>query len=106
VASAEMLLAKDMVGLLRACAAARAWEKTLGTNFRPLAWLMLHACNFAPSNAEGTPAVKTTFFWDLVQGIDVLRMRDGITLMDAQILERAANIYAGLTGNYKITPLD
>jgi hypothetical protein len=43
---------------------------------------------------------------DVTAGIRVLQTRDGIALSDAQILERARNIVAGLIGNYRIHSLD
>jgi hypothetical protein len=43
---------------------------------------------------------------DVASGIRVLQSRDGITLSDEQILERARNIVAGLVGNYRIVSLD
>ena len=43
---------------------------------------------------------------DVAAGIRVLQTRDGIALSDAQVLERARNIVAGLMGNYRIQSLD
>jgi hypothetical protein len=43
---------------------------------------------------------------DIAAGIRVLQTRDGVPLSDAQIIERARNIVAGLIGNYKIHALD
>ena len=43
---------------------------------------------------------------DVSEGIRVLQTRDGITLSDDQIVERARNIVAGLIGNYNIQSLD
>jgi hypothetical protein len=43
---------------------------------------------------------------DVAEGIRVLQTRDGIKLTNAQILERARNIVAGLLGNYRIQSLD
>ena len=43
---------------------------------------------------------------DVSDGLRVLRNRDGVPLSDAQIRDRAANIVAGLVGNYRIERLD
>jgi hypothetical protein len=43
---------------------------------------------------------------DIAAGIRVLQSRDGVTISDDQILERARNIVAGLVGNYRIVSLD
>jgi hypothetical protein len=43
---------------------------------------------------------------DVAEGIRVLQTRDGVTLSEEQIVERARNIVAGLIGNYSIQSLD
>ena len=43
---------------------------------------------------------------DVADGIRVLQTRDGVSLSDDQIQERARNIVAGLLGNYRITSLE
>jgi hypothetical protein len=43
---------------------------------------------------------------DVAEGIRVLQTRDGVTLSEEQIVERARNIVAGLIGNYAIQSLD
>jgi hypothetical protein len=43
---------------------------------------------------------------DVAEGIRVLHTRDGITLSEDLIVERARNIVAGLIGNYRIQALE
>ena len=43
---------------------------------------------------------------DVSAGIRVLRARDGISLSDDQIVERARNIVMAIIGNYRIESLD
>jgi hypothetical protein len=43
---------------------------------------------------------------DVADGIRVLHTRDGISLSEDQIVERARNIVAGLIGNYRIQTLE
>jgi hypothetical protein len=43
---------------------------------------------------------------DVSEGIRVLQTRDGVSLSEDQIVERARNIVAGLIGNYRIQSLD
>ena len=57
------------------------------------------------ASSSNLPTVRL-LLQDVASGIRVLQSRDGITLTDDQILERARNIVAGLIGNYRIVSLD
>jgi len=48
----------------------------------------------------------TRLLRDVAAGIRVLHSRDGVTLTESQIAERARNIVMGLVGNYHIQALD
>ncbi len=92
---------RDVAQLRRAIEMARLWEKRMKRAEMPLVALVT-LFDFVP---EPSVLVKSQLFWDIVSGIDVLRVRDGFALSDVQILERAANMMSGLIGNYKFTPL-
>jgi hypothetical protein len=57
------------------------------------------ACRHVPRPSRTTAQLTA----DIAAGIRVLVTRDGVELTEAQVLERAANIVAGLIGNYNIT---
>ena len=96
--------ATDVAKLNHAIQLARIWEDREPGARAPL-YLLAARCGFAPGNSTVLPPTHQQLFWDLMAGVEVLRTR-GHQLTDEEITERAANIYAGLTGNYKITPLD
>lgn len=103
MATEAMRDATDVRMVAEAMRLAREWEyeNVTGTmKIMPLLALI----GFEPE-VSAAPSVRGQLFWDIVQGVEVLRCRDGLALSDDKILERAANIVAGLTGNYKITPL-
>lgn len=51
-------------------------------------------------------ALNRSLMDDVSAGLRVLVTRDGVPLTEVAIRERAANIVAGLVGNYQITRLD
>jgi hypothetical protein len=103
-ATEVMLGATNIVTIMRGLALAREWEResSSGASYRPILHLLADV-GFAPDFTMDVLA-RSMFFWDVVQGVEVFRLQ-GCALTDAQILDRAANMTAGLTGNYKITPL-
>jgi len=56
--------------------------------------------------ADEAQATRDALMRDVQSGLRVLRTRDGVPLTEDAIRERAANIVAGLVGNYEISRLD
>jgi hypothetical protein len=107
-ATVVLATCSDSIALLRGIRLAREWEESeklptdVATQSLPR---LLFLCGFAPSSAVDAPPVRSQLYWDIVSGVEIIRSLHGFAITDAQILDRAANIVAGLIGNYKITPL-
>jgi hypothetical protein len=107
-ASLALANATDVVKLNQAIRLAREWERSADESVyserAPLA-LLAARCGFAAGNSNTFHPTQQQLFWDLMAGVEVLRSK-GFMLADEEIVDRAANMFAGLNGNYKITPLD
>jgi uncharacterized protein YqiB (DUF1249 family) len=60
-------------------------------------------CRYFAAKQPSQRPVVVSLLRDVAAGIRVLRDRDGVEITEAQVMERANNIVAGLEGNYHIT---
>lgn len=83
-------------------------RETRGLSHGSPAWGVSGAAEarrIAAESKHAAAVLNEALMDDVTAGLRVLVTRDGVPLTETAIRERAANIVAGLVGNYQIAPL-